>query len=77
MLLQDDFSWHPGTFLSLLTCMNRYFCLSGGNVMQRYRTGVLYIIKPMLLTSLNIRISLKRTPVAPLPGSGTEVVQNV
>lgn len=37
-----------------------------------YRTCVLYIIKPMLLTSLDIRISRKRTPVAPLPGSSTK-----
>lgn len=71
------FSWHLGTFLPLLIHIKKYFCLSGGNVLQRYRTCVLHIINPMLLTYLDVRISLKRTPVAAFPGSGTEVVQNV
>lgn len=46
-------------------------------MLQRCRTFVLCIIKPMLLASLDTRISLKRTLVALLPDSGTKVVQDV
>lgn len=47
----------------LVSCVAKYFCLAGGSLLQGYRACMYLTVKPRLLTSLDIRIGLKKRPV--------------